>query len=66
MEEELYKKLADMETKINEMYKVINMAKKMFIWSSVISLLLFIIPLIILIFVLPSMFDTLTSAYSGL
>lgn len=66
MDEELYKKIEALEIKINEIYKVTNTAKKMFIWSSAISLLLFIIPLIILMFVLPSMMDTITSAYSGL
>ncbi|MFA6466470.1 MAG: hypothetical protein WCV71_01265 [Patescibacteria group bacterium] len=66
MDEELYKKIDALEIKINEIYKVTNAAKKMFIWSSVISLLLFVIPLIILMFVLPGMLDTLTSSYSGL
>lgn len=66
IEEQLYKKIEDLEVKINEIYKVTNAAKKMFIWSSVISLLLFIIPLIILIFILPSMMDTITGAYNGL
>jgi hypothetical protein len=63
MEEQLYKKIEDLDLKINEIYKTIQTAKKMFIWSVVITVLLFIIPLIILMFVLPSMLSTLTSAY---
>ena len=66
MEEKLYKKIENLEIKINEIYKTINIAKKMFIWSVVISLMLFIIPLIILLIILPSMMDTIFGTYSGL
>ena len=66
MEEELVKKITALEQKIDEMYKITMAAKKMFIWSLVLSLLFFVIPLIILMFILPSMLDTMTSNYSGL
>ncbi|MDP2812757.1 MAG: hypothetical protein Q8O32_03635 [bacterium] len=66
MEEELVKKITALEQKIDEMYKITMAAKKMFIWSLVLSLLFFVIPLIILMFILPSMLDTMTSAYSEL
>jgi len=66
MDEELAKKIGDLEQKIDEMHKMSLAAKKMFIWSLVLSLLFFVIPLIILMFILPSMLDTMTSAYSGL
>jgi preprotein translocase subunit SecF len=66
MDEQLYKKIEDMEIKINEIYKVMNTAKNMMKWSIIITAVLFIIPLIILAFILPSMLDTITSSYSGL
>ena len=66
MDEQLYQKIAELELKVDEIYKVTNTAKKMFIWSLVISLFLFVIPLIILAFILPSMLNTITGDYSSL
>ncbi len=66
MDEKLYKKIEDMELKINQIHQTITTTKKMFVWSLVITLLLFIIPLIILIFLLPSMMETIMGSYSGL
>lgn len=66
MDEQLYKKIEGMEVKINEMYKTIATAKKMFMWSLIITAVLFIIPLIILMFILPSMMETIMGSYSGL
>ncbi len=66
MEETLNKKMEEMELKINEIYKVTMLAKKMLIWSTVISLLLFIIPLIILLVMLPAIMGSFSSMYGGL
>ena len=66
MDEELYKKIQDMELKIDELYRAMNAAKKMIKWSLIITVVLFVIPLIILAFLLPSMMDTITSSYAGL
>ena len=66
MDEKLYKKIEDMDTKINHIHQTIATTKKMFVWSLVITLLLFVIPIIILIFILPSMMNTIMGSYSGL
>jgi hypothetical protein len=66
MDEQLQQKIEDMEVKINEIHHTIAATKKMFMWSLVISVLLFLIPLVILIFLLPSMLSTISGAYSGL
>lgn len=66
MDEQLYKKIEDMEIKIDEMYKAMRAAKAMIKWSLIISVALFVIPLIILAFVLPSMISTITGSYAGL
>jgi len=66
MDEEFYKKIQDMELKIDELYRAMNAAKKMIKWSLIITVVLFVIPLIILAFLLPSMMDTITSSYAGL
>jgi len=66
MDEELYKKIGELEQKIDESYKMIKSAKNMFMWNLILSLLFFLLPLIIVIFILPSMISTITSSYSGL
>ncbi|MFA6307658.1 MAG: hypothetical protein WCS88_03105 [Patescibacteria group bacterium] len=65
MDEEFYKKIQIMESKIDEIYKAMNAAKTMIKWSLIITVALFVIPLIILAFVLPSMMNTITSSYAG-
>ncbi|MBT4516684.1 MAG: hypothetical protein HOC78_02205 [Candidatus Komeilibacteria bacterium] len=66
MDEQLYKKIEELELKVNEIYKITNAAKKMFLWSVVLSVLLFVIPLIILIIAWPTIIATFSGAYSGL
>lgn len=66
MDQELTKKIEELELKINDIHKTLVTAKNIFKWSMIISLLLFVIPLIILMFILPSMIDTMTASYSGL
>lgn len=66
MEEQFYRKIEDMEKKVDEIYKTIKLAKKMLIWSTVISLLLFIVPLIILLVMLPTIMSSFSSMYGGL
>jgi hypothetical protein len=66
MEGQLYKKIEDLEAKVNEIYKIANAAKKMFVWSVVLSVLLFLIPLIILIIAWPTIIATFSGAYAGL
>ena len=66
MEEQLYKKIEEIEAKVNEIYKITNAAKKMFIWSVVLSVLLFVLPLIILIIAWPTIMATFSGAYAGL
>lgn len=66
MEEQLYKKIEDMEIKIDTMYRSMESARKMIKWSLIASVLLFVLPLIVLAFVLPSMLSTITGDYSAL
>ena len=66
MDQELYKKIEDLEVKINEIYQTLQTAKKIFKWSLIIMVLLFVLPLIVLMFILPSMISNITSAYTGL
>jgi len=65
MDEQLYKKIEDLEAKVDNLYKTMQTAKKYFMWSLILTLVFFVLPLIILIFLLPSLMNTITS-YSGL
>lgn len=66
MDGELEQKIANIESKINDIHKTIQLGKKMLVWSTVISLLLFIIPLIILIIALPTIMNSMSAMYGGL
>ena len=66
MDEELLKKIQELENKIDQSYKMLKTAKNMFMWNLILSLVFFLLPLIAIIFLLPSMISTITSSYSGL
>lgn len=66
MDEELLKKIQSLEDKIDQSYKMLKAAKNMFMWNLILSLVFFLLPLIAIIFLLPSMISTITSSYSGL
>lgn len=66
MDEEILKKIQDLEDKIDQSYKMLKAAKNMFMWNLILSLVFFLLPLIAIIFLLPSMISTITSSYSGL
>ncbi len=53
MEEDVIKKLAQMEQKIDAIYKSAEKTRKYFLWTIIGSVILFILPLIGLIFVIP-------------
>jgi TRAP-type mannitol/chloroaromatic compound transport system permease small subunit len=62
METEILKKLQEQEVKIDLMYKSVEKMRKYFMWTFILSLVFFILPLIGLMFVLPSVWNTLTGA----
>ena len=61
--EELIRKIEEQEIKIDKMYESVEKLRKYFLWTLIITGATVIIPLIILMFVLPSFISTLTSAY---
>jgi len=54
-----------LEQKIDKLQRSIDKLNKMFKWTLIITLLLFILPLIGLLFVIPQFISTITS-YGGL
>ncbi len=64
--ENIDKKLVELEQKVNKIYDSVEKTRKYFLWTMIISVAVIIIPLIIMIFVLPSFISNYTSSLSGL
>jgi len=66
MENELLKKLEENDQKLDEIYKSVEKTRKYFLWTLIITLAVFILPLIALAFVIPSFLSTYTDTLNGL
>lgn len=62
MEQEILNKLKEQEIKIDAVYKSVEKMRKYFMWTFILSLVFFVLPLIGLMFVLPMFWGTLTSS----
>lgn len=51
--DEIIKKLTELEAKVDAVYKSAEKTRKYFMWTLIISIVLFVLPLIALIFVIP-------------
>ena len=51
--DEVLKKLAELEAKVDAVYKSAEKTRKYFMWTLIISVVLFVLPLIALVFVIP-------------
>ncbi len=58
MDQELSQRLATLEQKIDSMYATVEKLRLYFFWTGVITVALFILPLIGLAFVIPSFLNT--------
>ncbi|OGM99418.1 MAG: hypothetical protein A2817_03475 [Candidatus Yanofskybacteria bacterium RIFCSPHIGHO2_01_FULL_39_8b] len=52
--EEIFKKLAELEQKVDAVYKSAEKTRKYFMWTLILSVVFLVIPFIALIFVIPS------------
>lgn len=57
-------KMQELEQKIDAIYKSVEKTRKMFLWTLILAAVTFIIPLIGLMYVIPTYLDTLD--YGGL
>ena len=57
--EEIIKKLAELEKKLDAIYKSAEKTRKYFMWTLILSVILFVLPLIALIFVIPQFLDAI-------
>ena len=62
MEEEITKKFEEQNQKLDKIFKSVEKTRKYFLWTLIITLILFFLPLLGLLFVTPKFL----SIYSGL
>ena len=61
MEEEIKKQFAQQQELLDKIYRSSEKTRKYFLWTLIFSLVVFVVPLIILLFVLPSFINNLTA-----
>ncbi|MCR4306733.1 MAG: hypothetical protein NUV42_02070 [Candidatus Yonathbacteria bacterium] len=66
MEQETLKKLEEQGQKIDEIYVSVEKTRKYFMWTLILTLAFFILPLIGLVFAIPSFLNTYSTALQGL
>ncbi len=66
MEQEILNRLQAQEELLQKVYVSVEKTRKYFMWTLIITLVLFLLPLLGLMFVLPSFISTMTEGYSGL
>jgi len=66
MEQEALKKLEEQGQKIDEIYVSVEKTRKYFMWTLILTLAFFILPLIGLVFAIPSFLNTYSTALQGL
>jgi len=63
---DLKKELADQRVLIEQIHVSVEKTRKYFLWTLIITLALFVLPLIALAFVIPFFLNSYTSALQGL
>lgn len=63
MEDEILKKLGENERKLEEIYKSVEKTRKYFLWILIISIVVFALPLIGLIFILPMFLNSYLGSF---
>lgn len=61
MDQETQNKIAELDKKINAIYESVEKTRKYFLWTMIITLVVLILPLIAMIFVIPSFIGNYTS-----
>ena len=64
--ENIDKKLIELEEKINKIYISVEKTRKYFLWTAIITTAVIVLPLIGLIFVLPSFMTNYVGSLQGL
>ena len=62
--DEVSQKIAEMDKKIDAIYKSVEKTRKYFMWTLILSIAFFVIPLIGLLFVIPQFINSISSSYN--
>jgi uncharacterized protein YqhQ len=66
MDQETQNKIADMERKIDEIYVSVEKTRKMILWTGIITVAVIVLPLIAMMFVIPSFISNYTDTINTL
>lgn len=66
MENEILNRIKSQDEKLDAIYKSVEKTRKYFLWTMIITLVTFLLPLIGLIIIIPWFMKVMGSAYSGL
>jgi hypothetical protein len=63
MDEIVFKKLEEQEKKINAIYISVEKTRKYFLWTFILSLVFFLLPLVGILFAIPFFLNLFSTAY---
>jgi TRAP-type mannitol/chloroaromatic compound transport system permease small subunit len=63
---EIQKELEELHKKIDAIYTSVEKTRKYFFWTMIITIILFVLPLIGLVFVIPNFIQTYTQQIQGI
>jgi hypothetical protein len=66
MQPDINKKLEDLEKKIDAIYVSVEKTRKYFFWTMIITIVVLVLPLIAMVFIIPSFISSYTSTLQGL
>jgi hypothetical protein len=66
MSEDFEKRLAGLEQKLDAVYRSVEKMRKYFLWTLIVGVVTFVLPLIGLAFVIPYYFSILSGSYGNL
>lgn len=66
MEQDILRRLDEQDNKLEAIYTSVEKTRKYFMWTIIVSLLTVVLPLIALMFVLPSFIQSLTGSGLGI
>ena len=66
MDQETTKKLLELEEKVNKIYISVEKTRKYFLWTTIITIVVIVLPLLVLAFVLPSFVSNYVGNLQGL
>jgi hypothetical protein len=64
MEEDILKKLEQQEIKIDKIWRSVEKTRKYFLWTIIITVVTFVLPLIVLLVFLPKIISVYTGSFN--